>query len=66
MNIATNTALDTTSVAAAPGQLRVIKRGGTVAPFDAERSALRSPKHSSRLKAKKPLAQAVCLNASNT
>ncbi|AXI03996.1 ribonucleoside-diphosphate reductase subunit alpha [Aquirhabdus parva] len=37
MNIATNTALDTTSVAAAPGQLRVIKRGGTVAPFDAEK-----------------------------
>jgi ribonucleoside-diphosphate reductase alpha chain len=38
MNIASNTALDTTvSNATTPGQLRVIKRGGTVAVFDAEK-----------------------------
>ncbi len=36
MNIASNTALDSTN-ATVPGQLRVIKRGGTVAPFDAEK-----------------------------
>ena len=37
MNIATNTAPKPDNSATTPGQLRVIKRGGTVAVFDAEK-----------------------------
>ncbi len=37
MNVATNTTLDQANSATIPGQLRVIKRGGSVAVFDAEK-----------------------------
>jgi transcriptional regulator NrdR family protein len=58
MNVATNTNLDQAKAATIPGQLRVIKRGGSVAVFDAEKISVAITKAFLESKVKKPLVRA--------